>query len=162
MSAVCGTNERDKIGFVHLYSLHMNLMAREAWYIVGGTMCVCALWNRNYQAYTQCVLRWEQPTQSYNMSKLRGKWYKQKQVICWMASNSAGENINQSSLTPILCCWSLNLQLWNPWWYNSVMSIFFMLNIVPFGKFEKGLTHCKAYDEYYHKHKHTWNTRWWD
>jgi hypothetical protein len=30
MNAVCGTNERDKIGFVHLYSLHMNLMAREA------------------------------------------------------------------------------------------------------------------------------------
>jgi hypothetical protein len=31
MNAVCGTNERDKIGFVvHLYSLHMNLMGREA------------------------------------------------------------------------------------------------------------------------------------
>jgi hypothetical protein len=27
---ICGTNERDKIGFVHLYSLHMNLMAWEA------------------------------------------------------------------------------------------------------------------------------------
>jgi len=44
--------------------------------------------NRSYQAYTHCVLLWEELTWSCIMSKLHGISYKWRQVFCWMTSNS--------------------------------------------------------------------------